>query len=650
MFRSRARRFQRPDTLTASWINAQVPGTVFNSYVLAGKEKDPNFGDNIWNVDKTRYDRNFWYRADFSVPASYSSGHTWLNLDGVNRDADVFVNGTKVGSMHGFFQRGRFDVTAQVHVGGQNSLAVLDYVPVMAVPPVKPGEKIPEKYHENFTSPAFICSTGWDWMPRVPGLNMGIYKDVYLTHTGDVSIIDPWIRSDLPTGGGADLAVQTDVENHSAAPVEGKLVGDIEPGGIRFSTPVSLKANETKTVRLTQETVAALHLQNPRLWWPNGYGDPNLYTCHFEFRAGDAVSDQKDVTFGIKKYTYTTTDDMLRFYINGVRLFPKGGSWGMNEYMLRCNAADYDLKLRLHQDMHMNIIRNWMGMTPDEAFYAACDRYGMMVWDEFWLNNNGAVPADYDVYKANVVEKIKQFRNHPCIVLWCGENEGGPPKPLNNALADDVKTLDGGDRYYQPCSNSGHLSGSGPWGDLLPKRYFQGVTAGGHSGQGWGMRSEIGTAVITNFESLKKFMPQKDWWPRDNMWNDHFFGRNAGHAAPSNFIKDLAKRYGESQGIEDFCRRSQLLNLETTKAMYEGWLDHSDKQAAGVINWMSQSAYPSFVWQTYDYYYDLNGAYFGAKTACEPIHIYWNPLDDRIRVVNTSGKPKPGPDRPGVDL
>jgi hypothetical protein len=310
--------------------------------------------------------------------------------------------------------------------------------------------------------------------------------------------------------------------------------------------------------------------------------------------------------------------------------------------MLRCNADDYDLKLRLHQDMHMNIIRNWMGMTPDEAFYAACDRYGMMVWDEFWLNNNGAVPADFEIYKANVVEKIKQFRNHPCIVLWCGENEGGPPKPLNDAIADDVKTLDGGDRYYQPCSNSGHLSGSGPWGDLLPKRYFQGVTAGGHSGQGFGMRSEIGTAVITSFDSLKKFMPQKDWWPRDNMWNDHFFGRNAGHAAPSNFVKDLAKRYGDSQGIEDFCRRSQLLNLETTKAMYEGWLDHSGKEAAGVINWMSQSAYPSFVWQTYDYYYDLNGAYFGAKTACEPVHIYWNQLDDRIRVVNTTGKPKPG--------
>ena len=72
--------------------------------------------------------------------------------------------------------------------------------------------------------------------------------------------------------------------------------------------------------------------------------------------------------------------------------------------------------------------------------------------------------------------------------------------------------------------------------------------------------------------------------------------------------------------------------------MFEGWLDHSDKDSAGLIIWMSQSAYPSLVWQTFDYYYDLNGAYWGAKTACEPVHVYWNESDDRIRVVNTSGR------------
>jgi hypothetical protein len=119
-----------PGFTADSWLNAQVPGTVFCSYVLAGKEKDPNYGDNIYQVDLKKYDRNFWYRTDFTVPAGFKGTRIWLNLDAVNRDADVFVNGLKLGSMHGFVQRGRFDVTNLVHMDANNSLAVLDYFPV----------------------------------------------------------------------------------------------------------------------------------------------------------------------------------------------------------------------------------------------------------------------------------------------------------------------------------------------------------------------------------------------------------------------------------------------------------------------------------------------------------------------------------------
>jgi hypothetical protein len=622
----------KPDYNPSAWLPAQVPGTVFGSYVLAGKEKDPNYGDNIYKVDLKNYDRNFWYRTDFTVPADFKDGRIWLNLDAVNRDADIYVNGSKLGSMHGFLQRGRFDVTGLVHVGATNSLAVLDYVPVL--PSVK---------QENYSSPSLICSKGWDWMPRVPGLNMGIYKDVYLTHTGDVSLIDPWIRTEQASPGSADLSLQADLANSSNAGVTGALVGEINPGHITFTQPVSLAPNETKTVNLTTTTTPSLHITNPHLWWPNGYGDPNLYTIHVAFREGSNVSDQKDVTFGIRKYTYDTDKKTLHFHINGVAIYPKGGSWGMAEYLLRCKASDYDTMLRFHREMNFNIIRNWMGMTPDEAFYDACDKNGIMVWDEFWLNSSGGLPADQGIFGANVVEKIKQFRNHACVALWCAENEATPPQPINDLLRNAVQTYDGNDRYYQENSHSNCLSGSGPWHDLDLKQYFkQGARGGGGDGSGYGMRSELGTAAFTNVESFKKFMPQQDWWPRDDMWNKHFFGPSARNAGPDGYFDDVKHRYGAARGVEEFCLKSQLLNFETNKAMFEGWLDHSDTDSAGLIIWMAQSAYPSFVWQTYDYYYDLTGAFWGAKSACEPIHIYWNENDDRIRVVNTSGKTMEG--------
>jgi hypothetical protein len=475
-------------------------------------------------------------------------------------------------------------------------------------------------------------------MPPVPGLEMGIHKDVYLTHTGDVSIIDPWIRTDVPSLSEGDVSIQTDLVNHSAAAVKGELVGEIDPGKISFRKEVTLEPNETQTCSLTPSDTPALKIENPKLWWPNGYGDPNLYSCHLSFQTGAASSDQKDVSFGIKKYTYDTDNDVMHFHINGVQIFPKGGSWGMAEFMLRCKASDYDTKLRFHREENFNIIRNWMGMTADDAFYDACDKYGVMVWDEFWLNSSGGRPGDLGIYQANVIEKIKQVRNHPCIAFWAADNEAAPAKDISNPIADAIKIYDGDDHRYSPNSRAGSLSGSGPWGNLEPKKYYVGVPTGGGSKQAYGMRSELGTATFVSYDSFKKFMPPDTLWPENPMWNDHYFGKWAGNGRPSTYTSSINKWYGKATGIQDFCWKAQLLNIETMKAMFEGWLDHSDKGAAGLIIWMSQSAYPSMVWQTYDYYYDLTGSFWGAKSACEPVHIYWNQNDDRIRVVNTSGK------------
>jgi hypothetical protein len=609
-----------PGYRAGAWVAAQVPGTVFGSYVSDGLEKEPTYGDNIYKVDKAKYDRDFWYRTEFTVPTRRQAGNLWLNFDGVNRDADVYLNGKSVGGMRGFMQRGRFNITNLVHVGGRNGLAVLDHLPQGGA---------------NSASPSFICSGGWDWMPRVPGLNMGIYKDVYLSRTGAVSLADPWVRTDLPTRAQADLSVQVELANSSAAPAAGILTGVIQPGGIAFSRAITLGPGETKAVTLDSRAVPALRVRNPRLWWPNGYGAPSLYTCQLAFRVGGAVSDTKTVRFGIRKYTYDTDGGILHFHINGVRVFPKGGNWGMAEFMLRCHGKDYDTKLRFHQAMHFNMIRNWMGMTADEAFYEACDRYGMMVWDEFWLNSGGGLPADVNVFRANAIEKIKQFRSHPCIALWCGENEGDPAPPLNDWLRADILTYDGGDRRYQPNSHAGDLSGSGPWHNLSLKQYFRKAPNESSIGD-YGMRSEVGTATVTSLESLKKFMPRADLWPRDMMWNQHFLGSSAGNAGPDGYNDDIDTRYGMAGNVADYCRKAQLLNQETMKAIYEGWLDHINTGASGVLIWMSQSAYPSLVWQTYDYYYDLTGSYWGARSACEPVHIYWNAGDDRIRVVNTS--------------
>jgi len=393
----------------------------------------------------------------------------------------------------------------------------------------------------------------------------------------------------------------------------------------------------TEEIKLTSRDFEEFTINNPKLWWPNGYGQQNLYDLDLQVLAQDQISEQRHLKFGIKRYSYDTTGHVLHISINGTPVFAKGGDWGMSEYMLRCRGDEYDTKLRLHKEMNFNMVRNWIGSVTDEEFYEACDKYGMMIWDEFWLNSNPNLPADINCFNSNAIEKIKRERNHPSIAVWCADNEGCPEPPLSNWLKEDIRVFDGGDRLYRPNSHAEGLTGSGPWMAKDPRYYFTPFPTGLGGNKGWGFRTELGTAVFVNFESFKKFMPQQSWWPRNEMWNQHFFGPSAFNAGPDEYDEMVSQGYGPATRIEDYCRKAQFVNLESNKAMYEGWLDHMGEDASGIMTWMSQSAYPSMVWQTYDYYYDLTGAYFGAKIACEPLHIQWNPVNDAVKVINTSG-------------
>lgn len=611
-------------------VEAIVPGCVFASYVAAGLEEDPDFGDNAYRVDKSRYDRDFCYTGVFPTPAIAEGSTLWLHFEGVNRKAVVRLNGHLLGRLDGFMQRGCYDITPLVTRGGENRLTVeVEWV----------GFPVP-----NFRSPTYIASAGWDWMPYAPGLLSGITDDVYLSLSGDVRLVDPWIRTRVPDRDKALITIQTEVENHSDKAVEGTLRGEIQPGSIVFTQQVSLSAGERKTLRLTEREVPALAVANPQLWWPNGMGEPTLHTCRLSFDAGGRESDVQTVRFGIREYGYELRDGIFRLKINGEPVYVKGGNWGMSEWLLRCRGAEYDTRVALHKHMHYNMIRNWIGSVTDEEFYDACDRYGIMVWDDFWLNSHPNLPHDLETFQRNAVEKIKRLRNHASIAVWCGDNEGIPQAPLDDWLRGDVAYYDGGDRCYQSVSNAQGLSGSGPWANFHPSWYFTAYPMPyGYKGRAsWGFRTEIGTAVFTTFESFRKFMPEEAWWPRNEMWDKRFFGPQAANAAPDKYFETVAENYGPSEGIEEFCRKAQLLNLEVNKAMYEGWQHHLWDDATGIMTWMSQSAYPSLVWQTYDYYLDPTGAYWGVRKACEHVHIQWSYADNTVKAVNTTSQPLDG--------
>ncbi len=212
----------------------------------------------------------------------------------------------------------------------------------------------------------------------------------------------------------------------------------------------------------------------------------------------------------------------------------------MSEYMLRCHGKDYFTRVRLHKDMHFDMIRLWTGCVTDEEFYDACDEYGIMVWDDFWLTGpyTGLTgPDDKICFMSNVKDKIVRLRNHPSIAVWCGDNEGWPYEELNNSIDNAIKTYDAGDRVYIPNSHNGYftadaynkkdgsglgLSGSGWWQSFPAENYFKEGIQGGGGDKGdvtdWGFRSELGTGGFCTYESLREFMPVNKLWPRNDIW------------------------------------------------------------------------------------------------------------------------------------
>lgn len=650
--------------LPASAITAVVPGVVFTSYVEAGLEQDPDYADNIYRVDESLYSRPFWYRAEFATPSMKKGEHLWINFDNINRYADFFVNGHKISGtdestrdVSGHMIRSRYDITPYLRNDGKNAVAVL-----ITDADQKKSRKADGPYGVA-CSPSYLAGAGWDWMPYIPGRLNGLTGHVSLEVTGDAVMTDPWVRSVLPTNDCANLEITTGITNLTNTDRRVTVEATIMPGKIKVSDRVVLPADSKVNLTMDTRRFEQLVVKNPVLWWPNGYGDPNLYTCTLTVRGdNNEVLHQKDITFGIRKFDYKLETNkvgfpVLNFYVNGKRIYLKGGNWGMSEYLLRCHDEEYETKVRLHKDLNYNVIRLWTGCVTDDEFYDYCDRYGIMVWNDFWLYVAWNDVAEPDAFKANALDKVRRLRNHASIALWCGANETHPAKDLDDYLRKIVAEEDHNDRMYKSCSNQDALSGSGWWGNQPPRHHFS--TSGSNLAfntpsypygidYGYGMRSEIGMATFPVYESVIKFIPEKDQWPLpdddalrnddENVWNRHFFGKEASNASPINYKNAVNSRYGESSSLEEFCEKAQLINIEDMKGMYEAWNDKMWNDAAGLIIWMSHPAYPSFVWQTYDYYYDPSGAYWGAKKGCEHTHIQWNPVNNSIKAINTTGK------------
>lgn len=617
------------------WYSATVPGTVLTTLVNNKVYPEPLYGENMRSIPESLNKTSYWYRTTINIPPAHKGRHTWLHFEGINYSAEIWVNGHQAGTMRGAFVRGDFDITDFVKPGKPAVLAVL------VAPQPHPG--IPHEHtvalgvganggETAIDGPTFLSTIGWDWLPAVRDRDTGIWLPVTLNSTGPVVVHDPFVTADLSAPfKTADLHVTTTLENKSDKPVTGTLTGTIQlqnanGAAITFSKPVALAANSKQDIALDSKSTPELHLADPKLWWPNGYGPQNLYTITLRFDLGKGTSDTQTRQFGIRKIEYQVPDsENLTLSVNGVRIMARGGNWGLDEAMKRSTRERLDAQFHMHALANLNIVRNWVGQSTEPDFYDMADKYGMLLWDEFFQPNpyDGPDVTDIPTYIANVTDKVVRYRNHPSIAVWCARNEGYPPKALDDQLKALMGKLDPS-RLYQSNSADGRgVSSGGPYYWRSP-RFFYAISES--------FKTETGSVSVPTMESIQGMMPEKDWETINDDWAQHDMASGAQRG--DEYPTTLAKRYGHIRNLADFVRKAQLANYEAYRAMFEGRNSVMFKETTGTITWMSHPAQPSFVWQLYHYDLEPNASLYAAKKASETVHVQFNESTRGIEIVN----------------
>jgi hypothetical protein len=292
----------------SAWMRATVPGTVLTTMVDDGVYPDPDYGLNNLAIPEALNKQDYWYRNEFTLPAASlpPSSRAELTFEGINYAAQVWLNGKPLGTINGAFLRGGFDVTSALRAGRKNVLAV------RISPPPHPG--IPQEQSilggpgENggtmlLDGPTFVATEGWDWIPAIRDRDSGIWQPVTLRITHALKIGDPQIVTSFRNHdtSRAVIDISVPVANLAHQATAATIAVTIEQVTVRKR--VTLQPGDN-IVTLTPAEFPQLLLQHPRLWWPNGYGHPDLYTAKLSIASGVSLSDTKLVRFGVREVTY----------------------------------------------------------------------------------------------------------------------------------------------------------------------------------------------------------------------------------------------------------------------------------------------------------------------------------------------------------
>ncbi|MEM0309156.1 MAG: glycoside hydrolase family 2 protein [Thermofilaceae archaeon] len=610
------------------WLDAKVPGEVHEELLKRGLIEDPFYAS---NCDRREWVErvDWWYRKRFFVPKELQGKRVELVFEGLDTFATVWLNGVRVAESEDMFLPLRVDVSDKLEYGGWNVIAVRLGAPWYET--LRRAGGFSERTVNWNGSYARLYARkaqyqyGWDWAVKL--LTVGIWRSVRLEAYDKAVIRDAFVWTRELRDGRAILEVWVDVE--SLAEFAGELVLEARCGDSLISAKWPVRV-----AKGWNEFRYQLEVENPKLWWPRGYGPQNLYEAKVALLVDGEREDERSFRFGIRTVEHVThapitpNGRVFFFRINGVPVFLKGANWIPADLLIsRITRERYRELLELAVEGNHNALRVWGGgLVEYDDFYDLCDELGILLWHDFQFAC-GHYPED-EKFLA-LVEKeleatVRRLRNHPSIILWCGNNEDEVLEFFSGfGVYRHRKDFEVAPRVVSKLDPSRPYWPSSPWGDAGPT---DSSTGDAHNWLVWhGMvpiedylkdesrfLSEFGMQAAPHVNSLRRFLPPEKLWPINELWVYHYH-------VPDKMIPYL-RDFGDPRWLLEYVFLTQLVQAEALRTAIE----HARRRkfaCGGALYWSFNAPWPNMCWETVDYYGRPKMGFYAAKRAFAPVLV-----------------------------
>jgi beta-mannosidase len=618
----------------SEWCDCTVPNSIFINLVETGKidrgDLEANPENYYWVSDTP------WvYRKAFDVPEeSLAADKIELVCDGLDTIASVWLNEKLLGRTDNMFIQHRFDVTKYIKAASNQLLIRFE-------PAAPHAKRLMDRYtpfsEKLFLNPyrAYIRKAqyqfGWDWCPAMPGC--GIWRPVRIETITKARLANVNISTIHCNESTADIRVAVTLERTARHKFHFELeIYDTDGTVVRH----------LKFEPHGEGSSAVVHIDNPKLWFPAGYGQPNLYQARVNLFADGQIVDTSQCHFGIRTVKLNQAADRtgrkFEFEINGCKIYAKGADWiPATLFAGSLTADDYDRLLHAAAAANINMLRVWGGgYYEDDCFYELCDRLGIMVWQDFmfaccyyperrWFLDKIAIEA------RSVTERLY---NHPSLVLFCGNNEidwihhqsgGGSGRRMHGKtiwhkllpeIVNDLDTL----RTYIPTTpfsvtedpndpNSGTMHNWFVWSGHQPINSY--LTDPALVPR---FVAEFGFQSLPCLDTVKKFCSAEHLRLASDGVEKHNYQVD-GCGRLYRYVGDI---FGRVCNLEQFIYLSQLTQARAIKTYVE-FLRANCRRNSGVLFWQFNDCCPAISWSAVDYITKPKALYYYARRFFRPV-------------------------------